>query len=269
MQELSKKKFEEEYSKWISFAAKDIAFSLNRLKANDMKNILKRNEQYLEKPESVFCTCGLDNIKNLSTQNILFLSTDAIVFSQSIFAPFPGIFDYAVALNRRYYIEGSWYSIITMNSTYLEEASQTILKYALFHELLQKEIYEENMRNGIRKFSPEEKRKISNETLEKAINCSGISPEELMKEKDLMLNISSNSPLIPKPFAETALYHYVEKNLDDLKDFREKSTTEKEDTIGKKLNSDFKDWLDFSTETYRTFLKEVKKELNFMDYGYA
>jgi len=90
-----------------------------------------------------------------------------------------------------------------------------------------------------------------------------------MKEKDLMLEISSNYPLIPKPFAETALYHYVEKNLDDLTDFREKSRTEKEDSIGKKLNSDFKDWLDFSTETYRTFLKEVKRELNYRDYGYA
>ena len=269
MQELSKKKFEEEYSKWITFAAKDIAFSLNRLKANDMKNILTRNEQYLEKPESVFGSSGLETIKKLSTQNILFLSTDAIVFSQSIFAPFPGVFDYAIALNRRYYIEGSWYSIITLNSTYLEEASQTILKYALFHELLQKEIYEENMRNGIRKFSPEEKRKISNETLDKAIENSGITPEELMKEKDLMLHISSNSPLIPKPFAETALYHYVEKNLDELKDYREQSITDKEDTIGKKLNSDFKDWLDFSTETYSKFLKEVKNELNFMDYGYA
>jgi hypothetical protein len=269
MQELSKKKFEEEYSKWISFAAKDIAFSLNRLKPGDLKTIITRNEQYLEKPESVFGTCGLDNVKNLTTQNILFLSTDAIVFSQSIFAPFPGVFDYAVALNRRYYIEGSWYSIITLNSTYLEKASVTILKYALFHELLQKEIYEENMRNGIRKFSPEEKRKISNETLDKAIESSGISPEELMKEKDLMLDISSNSPLIPKPFAETALYNYVEKNLDELKDYREKSRTEKEDTIGKKLNSDFKDWLDFSTETYRKFLGEVKKELNYMDYGYA
>ncbi|HEX7575545.1 MAG TPA: hypothetical protein VF360_04140 [Candidatus Methanoperedens sp.] len=269
MQELSKKKFEEEYSQWLSFAAKDIVFSLNRLKSGDLKRIIRRNEQYLEKPESVFGSSGLDTIKKLSTQNILFLSTDAIVFSQSIFAPFPGVFDYAVALNRRYYIEGSWYSIITLNSTYLEEASQTILKYALFHELLQKEIYEENMRNGIRKFSPEEKRKISNETLDKAIESSGITPEELMNEKDLMLNISSNSPLIPKPFAETALYHYVEKSLDELKDYREQSRTEKEETIGKKLNSDFKDWLDFSTETYRKFLKEVKNELNFMEYGYA
>ena len=125
------------------------------------------------------------------------------------------------------------------------------------------------MRNGVRKFSPEEKRKISNDTLNKAIETSGITPDELIREKDLMLNISSNSPLIPKPFAETALYHYVEKNLKDLKDFREKSSTEKEDTIGKKLNADFREWLDFSTNTYRKYLAGVKKELNYMDYGYA
>jgi hypothetical protein len=59
MQELSKKKFEEEYSKWISFAAKDIAFSLSRLKPDDLKKIIIRNEQYLEKPESITSTSGL------------------------------------------------------------------------------------------------------------------------------------------------------------------------------------------------------------------
>lgn len=269
MKELSKKKFEEEYSLWINSAAKDVAFSLNRLKLSDVKTIIARSEQYLERPESVFSTSGLDPIKKLTPENILYLSTDAIVFSQSIFAPFPGIFDYAVALNRRYYIEGYWYSIITLNTTYIEEANETILKYAIFHELLQKEIYEENMRNGVRKFSPEEKRKISNDTLHKAIERSGITAEELMAEKELMLKISSNSPLIPKPFAETALYHYVEKNLEELKDFREKSSTEKEENIGKKLNADFKEWLDFSTDTYRKFLGQVKKELNYIDYGYA
>src|SRR5659263_270629 len=173
MQEISKKKFEDEYSIWIISAAKDIAFSLNRLRTKDIKKIIARNEQYLEKPEWVFGSKGIDAVRKLTRENILFLSTDAIVFSQSIFAPFPGVFDYAVALNRRYYIQGSWYSIITMNSTYLEEASETILKYALFHELLQKEIYEDNMRNGIRKFSPEEKRKISNETLERLSKAQG------------------------------------------------------------------------------------------------
>jgi len=269
MKELSKKKFEEEYSIWISSAAKDIAFSLNRLKPSDTKKIITRCEEYLEKPESVFGMSGLDKVKKLAPENILFLSTDAIVFSQSIFAPFPGVFDYAVALNRRYYIEGSWYSIITLNTAYIVEANEIILKYAISHELLQKEIYEENMRNGIRKFTPAEKRKISNDTLNKAIESSGITSDGLIAEKELMLKISSNSPLIPKPFAETALYHYVEKNLGDLKNFREKSTTEKEDNIGKKLNADFKEWLDFSTDTYRKFLRDVKKELNYMDYGYA
>ncbi len=269
MKELSKKKFEEEYSLWISSAARDVAFSLNHLKPSDIKKIIACNERYLQEPETVFGTSDLEMVKKLAPPKILFLSTDAIIFSQSIFAPLPGVFDYAVALNRRYYIGGSWYSIITLNMTYVKESSETILKYAISHELLQKEIYEENMRNGIRKFSPDEKRKISNVTLNKAIESSGITPDELMKEKELMLKISSNSPLIPKPFAETALYHYVEHHLDELKDFSEKSTTEKEDSIGKKLNSDFKDWLGFSTDTYRKFLLGVKKELDYMDYGYA
>ena len=56
MQELSKKKFEEEYSFWIGSAAKDIAFSLNRLKPSDIRIIIALNEKYIEKPESVFGT---------------------------------------------------------------------------------------------------------------------------------------------------------------------------------------------------------------------
>ncbi len=269
MKGLSKKRFEKEYSLWISSAAKDIAFSLNHLKPSEVRKIVTRNEKYLENPESVFDRSGLEVINGIAPENILFLSTDAIVFSQSIFAPIPGVFDYAVALNRRYYIDGLWYPIITLNKIYLKEASASMLKYAISHELLQKEIYEENMRLGIRKFTPEEKRKISNETLAKAIETSGITPEDLIKEKELMLNISSYSPLIPKPFAETALYHYVVHHLDELRNFSEKSLTEKEEEIGMKLNSDFKNWLDFSTNTYRKFIHDVKKEMDYIGYGYA
>jgi len=268
MQTPSKEKFEEEYTLWISSAAKDIAFTLNQLKPDEIKSIISRSEQYLEKPESVFATEGLEPAKKLVPPNILLLSTEAVVFSQSIFAPYSGILDFAVAMNRRYYL-GSWYSIITLNTAYVKEASETMLKYALFHELLQKEIYEENVRSEGRKFTHEEKRKISDETKNLAIKKSGITREELVKENQLMLKISYHSPLIPKPFAETALYFYMEKNLEDFKGFAEASRNEKEDEIGKKLNSDFKGWLDFSTNTYRTFLHEVEKELNYMDYGYA
>lgn len=268
MKKLSREKFEEEYRLWISSAAKDAASALNRLKPDEIRNLITRNEQYLEKPESVFDTSGLDSIRKLAPPNIVLLSTDAVVFSQSIFAPIPGIFDYAVAMNRRYYL-GSWYSIITLNTMYLEEASETMLKYALFHELLQKEIYEENMRSGVRKFTPLEKRKISNDTLSRAIESSGITPDELLQENELMQKVSFHSPLIPKPFAETALYWYMEQNLEELKQYAEASKTEKEEEVGKKLNSDFKGWLDFSNNIYGLFLAGVKKELNYMDYGYA
>ena len=269
MQEkLSKERFEEEYSRWIISAAKNIAFSLNHLKPQEIKKILTRNEEYLAIPESVFGTEGLTAVSQFTPDNILVLSTDAVVFSQSIFAPLPDVFDYAFSLNRRYYI-GSWYSIITLNTMYLKEASVSMLKYAVFHELLQKDVYEENMRKGLRKFTPDEKRKISRETESLAIERAGITPEELIREKDLMLDISSRSPLIPKPFAETALYWYVQKNLESVKQYAESSKTEKEETIGKKLNEDFKGWLDFSSDTYKQFLLAVKKELNYMDYGYV
>ncbi|MCZ7399026.1 MAG: hypothetical protein O8C62_04995, partial [Candidatus Methanoperedens sp.] len=246
MQKLSKEKFEEEYTLWIKSAAKDVAFALNQLKPEEVKSIITRSEQYLEKPESVFGKECLDAVRKLAPPNILLLSTGAVVFSQSIFASMPGVFDYALAMNRRYYL-GSWYSIITFNTTYLKEASEAMIKYALFHELLQKEIYEENMRSGIRKFSSEEKRKISKDTLHKAIESSGITPDELARENELMLEISWHSPLIPKPFAETALYWYMERNIEDFRQYAEASKTDREDAVGKKLNSDFKGWLDFST----------------------
>ncbi len=266
--QLSKKEFEEEYTLWIQSAAKDIAFAISQLKPHEIKSIIGRGEQYLEEPESVYGTGGLEAARKIAPQNILLLSTDAVVFSQSIFVRMPSVFDYAVALNRRYYL-GSWYSIITLNSKYLEEASQTMLRFTIEHELLQKEVYEENIRNEARKFTPEEKRKISDETLTRAIEKSGITREEIASEKALMLKISHNSPLIPKPFAETALYWYVERHLNELKYLGEPSMNEKEDSLGKKLNSDFKEWIDFSAGVYRLFLSEVKKELNYTDYGYA
>ena len=266
--QLSKKKFEKEYTLWIKSASQDIAFALGQLKPDEITRIISRCEAYLGEPQAVYGTEGLEAVKNLAPGNILLLSTDAVVFSQSIFVPMPYIFDYAIALNRRYYL-GSWYSIITLNSMYLKEASETMLKYTLEHELLQKETYEDNMRKEARKFSPGEKRKISDDSLKKAIEKSGISGEEIKREKELMLKISSLSPLVPKPFAETALYLYVEKNLEELKGFGEASLTEKEDKIGKKLNTDFKEWIDFSMDVYRIFLSDVKKELNYRDYGYA
>ena len=266
--QLSRKEFEEEYTLWIESAAKDVAFAISQLKPHEIKKIVSLSEQYLEKPESVYGTDGLDVVKKLAPGKILLLSTEAVVFSQSIFVPMPCVFDYAVALNRRYYL-GSWYSIITLNRMYLEEASESMLRYTLEHELLQKEIYEENMRNDARKFTHEEKRKISDHTLDKAIERSGITPDELAKEKKLMLKISHVSPLVPKPYAETALYWYVERNLEDLKCLGEASMTEKEDMLGRKLNSDFKEWIDFSSGVYRIFLSDIKKELNYSDYGYA
>ncbi len=264
----SKEEFEEQYTLWIKSAAKDIAFALGQLEPEVMRGIIARNDQYLKEPESVYGTEGLETIKSFAPRNILLLSTNAVVFSQSIFVPMSSVFDYAVALNRRYYLD-SWYSIITINSAYLKEASETMLRYSLEHELLQKEIYEENLRGESRKFTPEEKRRISDETLNRAIEKTGITKDELARERQLMLEISHTSPLIPKPFAETALYRYVEKNIEGLKDYRETSKTGKEDEIGKKLNSDFKEWIGFSMNTYRIFLADVKNELNYMDYGYA
>ena len=261
--------FEEEYALWLKSAAKDVAFALNQLKPDEMRRIISLNEQYLKEPESVYGTDGLEVIRPLAPPNILLLSTDAVVFSQSIFVRMPSIFDYAVAMNRRYYL-GSWYSIITLNRMYLKEASDTMLRYMLEHELQQKKIYEENlMTTEKKKFTPEEKRKISDETLEKAIEKTGITREEIIKENQLMLKVSSVSPLIPKPFAETALYWYIEKNMEEFRHFGEASRTEEEDKLGKKLNSDFKEWIDFSINSYKVFLSEVKKELNYMDYGYV
>src|SRR3990170_793159 len=241
---LSKKEFEKEYTLWIQSAAKDIAFTLNQLKSQELKKIIVQSEQYQKEPESVYGTDELETVKDLVPSGILLLSTDAIVFSQSIFVPMPSVFDYAVALNRRYYL-GKWYPIITLNKKYLREASQAMLKYTLEHELFQKEIYEENMRSGIRKFTLGEKRKISDETMNKAIEKSGITNKELRMEKEIMLKISSVSPLIPKPFAETALYLYVEKNIEVLKDYGMDSRTDKEDKIYPSLEISVQFFSDF------------------------
>ncbi len=265
----SRQEFEESYILWIRSAAKDIAFALNQLKPEEVRKIIAMNEQYLKEPESVYGRDGLEKASGLVSPGILLLFTDAVVFSQSIFLRMPSIFDYAVAMNRRYYL-GSWYSIITLNRTYVKDASETMLRYTLEHELLQKEIYEEAlMGTEQKKFTPEEKRKISDETLKRAVEKTGITPDELTRENQLMLKVSYTSPLLPKPFAEAALYWYMEKNRNEFKEYGKASRAEREDELGKKLNTDFKEWLDFSVNTYKVFLEDLKKELNYSDYGYA
>ncbi|MCX9011626.1 MAG: hypothetical protein OIN66_10965 [Candidatus Methanoperedens sp.] len=265
----SRQEFEDSYTLWIRSAAKDISFALNQLKPEEVRKIIAMSEQYLKEPESVYGRDGLEKVSGLAPPGVLLLFTDAVVFSQSIFLRMPSIFDYAVAMNRRYYL-GSWYSIITLNRTYVKEASETMLRYTLEHELLQKEIYEEALMGAEqKKFTPEEKRKISDETLKQAVEKTGITPDELARENQLMLRVSYTSPLLPKPFAEAALYWYMEKNLEEFKEYGKASRAEKEDELGKKLNTDFKEWLDFSVNTYRVFLEDVKKELNYSDYGYA
>ena len=264
----SEEEFRTEYTRWIKAAARDISFTMNQLPPDKLRDMISKNDQYLKEPESVYSTDGLEKVKKLVPDNILILSTDAIVFSKSIFSQIPEDFDFAVALNRRYYL-GSWFSILTFNRAYVEEATDKMLRYTVEHELIQKNIFEENIRSGTRKFPPDEKRKISNDALKKAIEISGITQDELEEEHRLMIKTSHLSPPIPKPFAESALYWHLEKNMDEFREFGEKSLTEKEDEIGKKLNLDFKEWIDFSTDTYKLFLSEVKKEIDYMDYGYA
>jgi len=267
------RKFEKEYEEWIRSAARDVASGLRKLEPARIKNIMGFYEKCSRNPSSMYeeIQSERERVQGLvDLKGVILLTTEAVIFSPSIFTQRESYFDYAIAMNRRYYLD-SWFTIITINKAYLRLASDTMLKYTLLHELYQKEMYEIRLKEGLRLFKPEEKRLINLEAKRKSIDVSGITEEELLREIELMLSLTTTFPLVPKPFAETCLFRYLEENLDKLKGLGNKSSLDSDEKIGKTLYSDFIDWIDFSLEAYRLFLGELKRELDFtyLEYGYG
>ena len=168
-----------------------------------------------------------------------------------------------MAMNRRLFCRKLWFPIISLNSEYIRQSPDRILAFALEHEFEMSRIYQE-ISSRQKTVSPDEKRDIMISAQEISQKKLTITPEELIEDERLMHQLSLSSPLLPKPYAEMALLHYLEANFPRLEPFGQKSASPEEEALGKELAEEFSSWSDFSTKTYELFVREIAANLREM-----
>lgn len=270
--------FEQNYRQWIVAVASAIAASIKPLETEQIKEILKRCEEYQSDPTSMYSAVPEKSRKRLDglvgskrLDEILLLSTDAVSFSPSIFSQASDALDYTIAMNRRFFFRVAWIPMITINQSYIERATDHELHFLLEHELTQSEMYSEHVRKyGHTFLKNEEKRAINETALQVAIERSGITEEERDREHELMDEIVASSSLVPKSYAETSLFEYLELNWDDVSHLGVIGKTTSEKEFEAMLSQEY-GWIDFSHATYDLYLSGLKRELDttYTGYGYS
>lgn len=270
--------FEQNYRQWIISIASEIAVSMRKLDTPRIKELLGRCEEYGQDPPSMYDAISGTVSARMGQmvggdrlQGILMLSSSAVPFSPSIFMQRLSVLDYTIAMNRRFFFKIGWFSIIVVSQPYIEQATDRMLHFVLEHELIQNAMYTEHVeRYGHLFLAPGEKRAIDEKAMQQAIEQSRITEEEHLREQELMDEIATYSPVVPKSFAETSLFEYLEKYWDDVKDLGVKGETESEKEFEAMISQD-SGWLDFSHETYKLFLAGLKRELDltYLEYGYV
>jgi hypothetical protein len=251
--------------------AKDVAHQLVEADPKERGRILQMYRK-MEDPKKVFRPLSNpDRIMNLGgdeADGYILVETDAMTFFPSIGSSTPGALDFAVAMNRRYYYRGLWFSIISLNSEYLRRVSDRVLAYALEHEFEMGRLYQQAF-GEMRKLSPGEKLEISQLAHQTSVKKTKISLEDLIDEERLMLELSESQPVIPKPYAETALLTYTEENFSRLEKFGTESEDDEEDAFGAELYDEFEGWSKFSIQSFRLFVREAAQGVGEAYRGYV
>lgn len=251
--------------------AKDVARHLASASPGDRDRILQRCRE-MEDPRRVFRPLSdparISRLGGEEAEGYILVETDAVTFFPSLGSSNPGPLDFAVAMNRRYYCRGLWFSIISLNSEYLRRVSDKVLGYALEHEFEMGRLYQQAFVE-MRKLSPGEKLEISQLAHETSVKKSRISLEDLLDEERLMLELSESQPAIPKPYAETALLVHLEENFSDLEEYGTGSCDPGEDAFGAELYDEFYGWSEFSIRSYRLFLREAVEGVREAHRGYV
>ncbi len=266
-----KEEFEREYREWIWSMARDAALRLAAQSGEERENSLKLY-RLLQDPRLVFRQLSdPQRIKRLAGDEIskyVLLETDAITFFPSIHSTLPGILDFAVAMNRRFFLQDLWFPIIAINAEYIKQSSDEVLGFTLEHEFEMGKIYKKISAN-IRAISGEEKRKIASTAQQISIKRRQITQSQLIEDEKLMVQLSMSQPLIPKPYAEMALLLYLENHFSELRPFGIPSENDEERSFGAKLYEEFHGWTDFSKSTFLLFVREILAYLKEINRGYG
>jgi len=266
-----RERFEQEYKDWIRLMSRDAAFRLAALPPEQRECILKAYEDFKE-PGSVFRDLSAEErVKRLAGESIskfIVIETDAIAIFPSICSSIPGAMDFAVAMNRCLFCDGLWFPVISLNSRYISLSSDRVLAFALEHEFEMNRIYQEIF--GRQQLIPPEKRL---EIMQPAKGSSQtrltITAEELIEDERIMHRLALTSPLLPKPYAELAMLHYIEANLTRLASCGRESSGAEEQAFGEEIALEFSSWAEFSRRTYELFVREITSNLKDADQGYV
>ncbi len=126
--------------------SRDAACRLSALSPAKQKTVLKAYEDFKD-PLTVFRRLSQpERVNRLAGEKIssfVVIETEAVTFFPTVYSQIPGVLDFAVATNRRLFCQGLWFPVISLNSEYIRQSSDRILRFALEHEFEMNRIYQE------------------------------------------------------------------------------------------------------------------------------
>lgn len=269
MSDRDRERFEQDYKDWLLLMSRDASYKLAAMPPARRSAVIDGYNR-LKNPHLVFRhPLDSERVERLAGEriaNFIVVETDAITFFPSIYSS--GALDFAVAMNRRIFYKGLWFPIIALNSEYIHQSSDRILAFTLDHEFEMSRIYMEISMN-LRSLSPDEKRGVVDSAQNISTERLKITEVELFEDERLMQNLSSSEPLIPKPYAESAMLIYLEDNYDGIKHWGQNSRDPDEELFGAGLLEEFRGWSEFSQRTYKLFVSEVLSNLRDANKGYV
>jgi hypothetical protein len=255
----NREQFEKEYRDWLLLMARDAAYRVAMMPPQRQEEMLSAYKKLRDPRLVMDRVSDQERILRLAGEQLegfIAVETPAIAFFPSMYSYLPGALDYAVAMNRRFFVGGLWYPIISLNSEYIRQASDRILTFTLEHELEMSRIFLEISGNP-RSLSIDDKREITDSAGKISLQKLGITPEELREDEMLMHRLALTEPLIPKSYAERAMLTYLEDHLADLEGYGQKSRSQEEEALGGELYQEFSGWSAFSQESYELFVREI------------
>lgn len=259
-------RFEAEYSAWLRDVAGGIAQRLLRAPHLRREELI-RSYRDLTDTGSVFRPCSqsdkIARLMNGRTDSCVILETDAVNIFPSLSARSPGVLDFTIALSRRLYCQKLWFSVISINSTYLEASSDKMLAFTLEHELEMIRIYEE-ISADIKKSDS-----VVSQGLRSHEGTLGITPDDLREDERLVLSIADTKPLLPKPYSELAMIGYLERNISTVRERGIPSKNAEEEAFGSDLYEEFSGWSSFTRKSYQIYVSEIKARMRDAFRGYA
>ena len=111
-------------------------------------------------------------------------------------------------MNRRLFFQWLWFPIISLNSEYIRKSSDRLLTFALEHEFEMNRIYQD-ISSHFRVPTQGEKQDITYSAKEVSTKRLMTTQGELFEDERLMHQLSRTQPLLPKPYAESAMLLYL------------------------------------------------------------